>query len=164
VLVGAVLFGCRSEPSPDVDIGARSKVLARLAQGAPLEFGKGRRPFYVVAFPKTGIDNAVASYPAEIGPALSLGVLALSQRSPHLGLRVIWCPTSAWFEDPAHGEKFSSVGEYTEGPAPRSMDLYPVRLTDDDHLVVNTRRRVPGVPVGTHTVDSTLRGPRCVGR
>jgi hypothetical protein len=134
-----------------------------LAGGAPLEFGKGRRAFYVVAFPRESVDSASASYPVDVRPALSLGVLVLSRRSPHLGLGLGWCRTSGWFEDPAHGEKFSGVGEHTEGPAPRGMDLYPVRARDNGHLVVDTRVVVPGVPVGTHTADSTLRGPRCVG-
>jgi len=29
-------------------------------------------------------------------------------RSPHLGERIVYCPSSGWFEDPAHGT--SSIG------------------------------------------------------
>lgn len=164
LLVAPLGVGCQSGTSSDVDIGARSRVLDRLAHGEPLQFGEGRRAFYVVAFPEASVATALDSYPAETRPALSLGVLALSKRSPHLGLRLGWCQTSEWFEDPAHGEKFSGVGENTEGPAPRGMDLYPVRLRDDDHLIVNTETLLLGVPVGTHTVDAAPAGPTCVGR
>lgn len=163
LIVGLLGTGCRSATSPDVDVGAHSRVLDRLALGAPLEFGEGRDAFYVVAFPRASIASALDSYPIDAHPGLGLGVLALSKRSPHLGLRLGWCTTSKWFEDPAHREAFSGVGENTEGPAPRGMELYPVHLDDDDHLVVDTRTLLPGVPLGTRTVDPAPAGPRCVG-
>lgn len=75
--------------SSDVDIGDRSAVLARLTAGAPLKFGKERRAFYVVAFPQgAAMATAFASYPADMRPALDLGVLALSTRSSHRGVGV----------------------------------------------------------------------------
>lgn len=162
-VLGTLLVGCRGGTSSDVDIGARSAVLTRLtAAAAPLKFGKEPRAFYVVAFPEgSAMTTALASYPAEMRPALDLGVLALSARAPHFGVRVAWCRSSGWFEDPAYGQKFSQVGEKTDGPAPRGMDLYPVRLRDG-HLVVSTRTIVSGVPSDTRTVDPTARGPHCV--
>jgi hypothetical protein len=162
VLLGALLAGYRSGTSTDVDIGARSTVLGRLEGGAPLKFGKERSAFYVVAFPEDSVATALTSYSSDVRPALDLGVLALSVRSPHRGVRVAWCRSSGWFEDPAYGQKFSRVGERMEGPAPRGMDLYPVRLRRDGHLVVSTRTVVSGVPMGTRTVDPEPHGPRCV--
>jgi len=84
------------EPSsgndPDVDIGAHSRVLDRSSPS--LEFGEGRDGFYVVAFPRVSIASALDLYhlyPMDAHPGLSLGVLALSKRSPHFGLRLGWC-------------------------------------------------------------------------
>ena len=162
VLLGALLAGCRSGTATEVDIGARSAVLGRLEGGTPLTFGNEASGFYVVAFPEDSVATAITSYPSDVRPALDLGVLALSVRSPHRGVRVPWCPSSGWFEDPAYGQKFSRVGEQTGGPAPRGMDLYPVRLRGDGHLVVSTRTAVSGVPIATRAVDPKPHGPHCV--
>jgi hypothetical protein len=35
--------------------------------------------------------------------------MALLARSPHLGERVMYCPSSMSFEDPAHGDKFDRL-------------------------------------------------------
>jgi len=48
--------------------------------------------------------------------------IALSARSPQMGEPVEYCPSSDWFEDPAHGSKFDRLGRYELGPAPRGLD------------------------------------------
>jgi hypothetical protein len=48
--------------------------------------------------------------------------IALLARSPQMGEPVEYCPSSDWFEDPAHGSKFDRLGTYELGPAPRGLD------------------------------------------
>ncbi len=48
--------------------------------------------------------------------------IALLARSPQMGEPVEYCPSSDWFEDPAHGSKFDRFGRYELGPAPRGLD------------------------------------------
>jgi hypothetical protein len=48
--------------------------------------------------------------------------IALLARSPQMGEPVEYCPSSDWFEDPAHGSKFDRLGRYELGPAPRGLD------------------------------------------
>jgi hypothetical protein len=57
-------------------------------------------------------------------------VLALYDRSPQMGEPIHYCPTSGWFEDPAHGSKFDGLGRYALGPAPRGMDRFAVEIVD----------------------------------
>jgi hypothetical protein len=48
--------------------------------------------------------------------------IALLARSPQMGEPVEFCPSSGWFEDPAHGSKFDRLGRYELGPAPRGLE------------------------------------------
>jgi hypothetical protein len=56
--------------------------------------------------------------------------IALLARSTHLGERVIYCRSSGWFEDPAHGTKFDRLGNYELGPAPRGLDRLATLVQD----------------------------------
>jgi len=59
------------------------------------------------------------------------GLLALYKVCTHLGCLYDWVPISSRFECPCHGSKFHRDGTYIEGPAPRSLDRFVVRLVDD---------------------------------
>ncbi|HEU4354006.1 MAG TPA: hypothetical protein VFT27_00295 [Actinomycetota bacterium] len=65
-------------------------------------------------------------------------------RSPHLGERVVYCPSSMWFEDPAHGDKFDRLGNYVLGPAPRGLDRLAT-LVQDGMVWVDPTRITPGL-------------------
>jgi cytochrome b6-f complex iron-sulfur subunit len=84
--------------------------------------------------------------------------IALLARSTHLGERVIYCRSSGWFEDPAHGTKFDRLGNYALGPAPRGLDRLPT-LVQDGVLWVNPNTVTLGPPRGSH--DITPTGPFC---
>lgn len=62
--------------------------------------------------------------------------IALSQACPHDGVTVRFFPCGA-FNCPACGATFAVDGEYIDGPAPRSMDRYPVAL-NGLYVVANT--------------------------
>jgi cytochrome b6-f complex iron-sulfur subunit len=88
-------------------------------------------------------------------------VYALSQKCPHLGCRVPFCDSSGWFECPCHGSKYDLGGEWVEGPAPRGMDRFDLRL-DGGNLVVDTSKVIDGPPRGVKRYYEPAKGPSCV--
>jgi cytochrome b6-f complex iron-sulfur subunit len=89
-------------------------------------------------------------------------VVALYQKCPHLGCRVPFCESSGRFECPCHGSIYNIRGEYIEGPAPRGMDRFLIKV-DGDAIQVDTGSLVEGPPRGVSTVPSEAKGPSCVG-
>lgn len=73
------------------------------------------------------------------------GLLALYGVCTHLGCLPKWAPTNERFECPCHGSKFEANGTYIEGPAPRGLDRFPVRVTFTDGTVAETD--VAGGPI-----------------
>jgi len=83
--------------------------------------------------------------------------IALLAQSTHLGERVIYCRSSGWFEDPAHGTKFDRLGNYGLGPAPRGLDRLAT-LVQDGVVWVNPNEVTLGPPRGSHDRPT---GPFC---
>ena len=61
--------------------------------------------------------------------------LALYQRCVHLGTKVAFREDCLRFKCPSHGAQYHCDGEYLTGPAPRSMDRFPLYLQDENVLV-----------------------------
>ena len=80
--------------------------------------------------------------------------IALLARSTHLGERVIYCQSSGWFEDLAHGTKFDRLGNYELGPAPRGLDRLAT-LVQDGVVWVDPHEVTPGPPRGSHHTKPT---------
>lgn len=87
--------------------------------------------------------------------------IALLARSPHLGEQVMYCESSMWFEDPAHGDKFDRLGNYVLGPAPRGLDRLET-LVQDGVVWVNPSGVMPGPPRGSYD-GMPPAGPFCSG-
>ena len=74
-------------------------------------------------------------------------IIALSQRSTHLGCTVPWRPDfefqgrKGWFRDPCSGTTWDVDGRIMFGPAPRSMDRYRVDVRGD-RVFVDTSQRL----------------------
>ncbi len=111
------------------------------ASGSSTYFAEGR--FYVV--------NAGDHY------------FALSQKCPHLGCKVPFCESSGRFECACHGSVFDLAGEYVQGPSPRGMDRYFMKV-DGGNLVVDTGVLVAGPDRGTKTNFTPAKGPSCLGK
>jgi cytochrome b6-f complex iron-sulfur subunit len=94
--------------------------------------------------------------------ASSGALVAVYQKCPHLGCRVPFCESSGRFECPCHGSKYNIRGEYIEGPAPRGMDRFPIKI-DGGQVFVDTVAVVEGPPRGVSTVSDAAKGPSCVG-
>ena len=54
--------------------------------------------------------------------------LALSRTCTHLGCSVPWDEEKHKFVCPCHGSTFNLTGEVLTAPAPRPLDIYPVRI------------------------------------
>ena len=86
---------------------------------------------------------------------------ALYQKCPHLGCRIPFCQQSGWFECPCHSSIYDDVGEYVSGPAPRSMDHFPVNEANGV-VRVDTGNLQPGKRASEGPSTATPRGPHCV--
>ncbi len=118
----------------------------------PFYFGAGR--FYLVNYEGDGADTVYAGLVED-------GLMALFQKCPHLGCRVPFCQQSQWFECPCHGSKYNNAGEYRDGPAPRGLDRFAVRV-EGGQVSVDTSSVVLGPPRGTVTTQPDPDGPFCV--
>ena len=56
------------------------------------------------------------------------GFLALSRECTHLGCTVPWDDEKGRFVCPCHSSSFDMTGEVLSPPAPRALDLHPVRI------------------------------------
>jgi len=86
--------------------------------------------------------------------------ITLLARSPQNGEQVVYCPSSTWFEDPAHGSKFDHLGRYVFGPAPRGLARLAT-LVQDGVVWVDPHQITLGAPRGSHQFRPA--GPFCVG-
>jgi hypothetical protein len=78
----------------------------------------------------------------------------MGRRSPDLGERVVYCPSSMWFDDSAHGDKFDRLGNYVLGPAPGGLDRLAT-LVQDGVVWVNPNDITLGL-----REDRTMSSPR----
>jgi len=56
------------------------------------------------------------------------GLLALHRTCTHLGCTVPWIESERRFVCPCHASAFDITGEVLSAPAPRPLDLFPVRV------------------------------------
>jgi cytochrome b6-f complex iron-sulfur subunit len=89
------------------------------------------------------------------------GLVALFQKCPHLGCRVPFCDSSGRFECPCHGSVYNIRGEYVQGPAPRGMDRFLIKV-EGDKVLVDTSQLVEGPARGVTSVSSAPKGASCV--
>ena len=81
------------------------------------------------------------------------GFLALNRECTHLGCTVPWVADEERFICPCHASSFDIMGDVLSPPAPRPLDIFPVRIESD---VVKVEL---GEPIRRQTVD----GARTVG-
>lgn len=78
------------------------------------------------------------------------GFLALWQRCPHLGCTVPWLETEERFHCPCHSSIFNFKGTLISGPAPRSMDQFPIEIVEGE-VVVDT-----GTPIQRDELEDSM--------
>lgn len=66
-------------------------------------------------------------------------LFALRTVCTHLGCIVIWQAGQRRFKCPCHGSAFDANGIHYEGPAPRPLERFAIRVADDGQLEVDKR-------------------------
>lgn len=145
----AVLWPDRGTPGKVV-AGKLVDIRAHLDRTGEPVYDPGGK-FYLVAYDTSDPDNRYV----RAGVAAE-GIMVLSQRCPHLGCRVPFCPTSGLFECPCHSAVFNAAGERLGGPARAGMWRHALTIDDDGNVVVDARDRIAQPEDG---VDSIGRGP-----
>jgi len=86
----------------------------------------------IVAGPSdTFAPGSVTAYPAGKFYLVRLadgGFLALHRQCTHLGCSVPWDEASGRFKCPCHASVFDLRGDVLSPPAPRPLDIFPVRI------------------------------------
>lgn len=67
----------------------------------------------------------------------------ISANCTHLGCTVEWKTPPGEFDCPCHGSKFKDDGMPFAGPAPRPLAWYPLSISGDGFLVVDSGKTVP---------------------
>lgn len=68
-------------------------------------------------------------------------IYALSTTCTHLGCTPNWLESEKKFKCPCHGSGFRINGVNFEGPAPRPLERYAIRKTDEGIIVVDKSRK-----------------------
>jgi cytochrome b6-f complex iron-sulfur subunit len=63
------------------------------------------------------------------------GMLAIWHRCTHLGCTVPWKDDEDRFHCPCHSSIFDTRGVVISGPAPRPLDLFPIKIVERDVIV-----------------------------
>ena len=71
-------------------------------------------------------------------------IYALSTVCTHLGCITLWLNGEQKFKCPCHGSGFYKDGVNYEGPAPRPLERYAIRIADDGQLEVDKSKRFQG--------------------
>lgn len=71
--------------------------------------------------------------------------VALYQKCVHLGCTVPYRDDCQSFKCPCHGSHYNTDGEFIDGPAPRSLDRFPLSFNGED-VVVDTSQTAAPVP------------------
>lgn len=67
-------------------------------------------------------------------------IFALRTVCTHLGCITIWQESEKKFKCPCHGSGFHADGINFEGPAPRPLERYGIRVADDGQLEIDRSR------------------------
>lgn len=96
------------------------------------------------------------------------GVKALYKVCTHLGCLYNWSDQEGKFICPCHGSEFDLDGTYLRGPAPRSLDAFPVQVVDAEtqEVIVETSENGAPVeiPVDRQTVIKIDTGNKIIGQ
>jgi len=87
-------------------------------------------------------------------------IYAIFAKCTHLGCTPRWLAAENKFKCPCHGSGFFKDGLNFEGPAPRPLDRFEIRLAEDGQLIVDkshTFRMKPGVDPDEQSPQSVLK-------
>lgn len=105
----------------------RTTAMCVPTQGSSIYFAD-----YATAIHTGAMDNYAVIWVTHATP---IEWRAFSAASTHLGCFVNWNVERKLFVDPCSGGKWLADGTYREGPPPRDLDWYPVRVQGGDVLI-----------------------------
>ena len=111
---GRFFWANKTGASGTAIVAARTDALAPVG-GAPVRNQAGR--FWLIHNPE--------------------GLMAFSWVCTHLGCTVPWNEAEGQFHCPCHESQFNRQGVRVDGPAPRPLDLMPIRI-EGDKVIVDT--------------------------
>ena len=88
------------------------------------------------------------------------GIYAVFAKCTHLGCTPRWLAAEKKFKCPCHGSGFFKTGLNFEGPAPRPLDRFLIKLSEDGQLVVDKSKAFymkPGVEPDEQFPESILK-------
>ncbi len=95
------------------------------------------------------------------------GLIALYKVCTHLGCLYNWNEQEIKFICPCHGSQFQKVGTYIQGPAPRNLDRFVVRIETPDGEVISETDLSTGDPIPVPDDPSAIikvdTGARIIG-
>ncbi|MBI3159490.1 MAG: Rieske 2Fe-2S domain-containing protein [Chloroflexi bacterium] len=95
------------------------------------------------------------------------GIYALYKVCPHLGCLYGWSDQEFKFICPCHGSQYEYNGTYIQGPAPRSLDRFVIRIVDGqtgEELAVTPDDGGPvAVPDNPNAVIRVDTGAKIIG-
>lgn len=92
------------------------------------------------------------------------GVTAIYKVCTHLGCLYSWSDQADRFVCPCHGSQFERDGKFITGPAPRSLDRFPIQVVKDGQVIAETNDRgdplpIPDDPEAEILIDTGVRIP-----
>ena len=95
------------------------------------------------------------------------GLVALYKVCTHLGCLYNWNGQEIKFICPCHGSQFEKVGTYIQGPAPRNLDQFIVRIETPEGEVIAETDPTTGDPIPVPDVPNAIvkvdTGARIIG-
>lgn len=144
-----------------VPVGRLDDVISTIRAGGGF-FYSSEAKAWITEYPSAAAVAAAEVYDTALMPGIAAGLIASYQKCPHLGCRVPECQSSQWFECPCHGSRYSRVGEFKGGPAPRGLDHFPLDVSPTGDVTIDTGNLIVGAPRGTNTTGQEAEGPSCI--
>lgn len=155
-------------PEATFEAGNAREMIERIRSGGPVPFPRESPRVAVTIWDPTAqaggrTAREIYGEQGQHHPVLEdTGLVVLSLWSTHLGCKVSYCETSGWFEDPCHGSKWNSWGEWTSGPAPRGLDRFGSSIRSDGTLIVDLAAHQVGPDRELRFGPSQPSGPLCI--
>lgn len=107
----------------------------------PTKFKAGRPDDYETGHVETRFTGRFGVWIVRHQYAGQPMIYALRTYCTHLGCAPVWIEAEQKFKCPCHGSNFSKEGIHLEGPAPRPLERYQIRVGDDGQMEVDKSRR-----------------------
>ncbi len=121
-------------------LGLARFMLPNIVIEPPTKFKAGRPEDYAAGQVETRFANRFGVWIVRHEYEGQPQIYALRTYCTHLGCTPIWLDAEQKFKCPCHGSGFYKDGINFEGPAPRPLERYAIRVAEDGQLEVDKSR------------------------